>query len=124
MADAYKCDRCKAFFDGKPFAAASVRPTAEAGETRFYKMVCEPCAEGTKKYIEGGIDSAVEANIAILQVLKNVGVDTECAACVQIAFTGTGANASSHTCGGNAGLEMREGPVPLADPGRLTGGAG
>lgn len=89
MADAYKCDRCKQFFDGKPFASATVRPFDEEGQTKFYKCVCLECAANIKAYVEGTtrLDTP-----EVLKMLQNCGIDTECGACMSIAFTGAPGN--------------------------------
>ncbi len=93
MADAYKCDRCKNFFDGKPHATVSVRPRDEMGETKFYKSVCDACASVIKDFVE---DAKFDANSIAVRALSNSGIDTECGACMSIAFTGLAT--SEHTC--------------------------
>src|SRR4051812_5691963 len=93
MSEAYQCERCKKFGAGKAPATVSVRPQTEQGTTKFHKEVCENCSAIVQDFIE---DVGFDANAIALRALKNMGIDTDCGACMSVAFTGT--NINEHTC--------------------------
>lgn len=93
MAEAYQCERCNKLELGKAPVTVAVRPRTEVGATNFYKEICEVCAHAVREFIS---DPGLDTNRFTLKALKNSGIDTECGACMSVAFTGT--NVNEHTC--------------------------
>jgi hypothetical protein len=91
MAEAYQCERCKQFDVGKPAGSSSVRRREEVGPTKFVRDLCATCSDMVERFIDTppSTKPVEDSNAMVLRALKNLGIDTECAACMERAFTGT-----------------------------------
>lgn len=70
MSEAFKCDRCGTFGEGRGFAECTVRPRTEQGQTKFVRVVCETCASLVFKFIEGTCPG--ESHLHVLQTIAEM----------------------------------------------------